>query len=158
MRNLAVAAVLTGSLAAIASIGALGCKSAAEQEAERRARDKATLDSIVLLDRALDATLKQADEIAMKGDELKAAELLDRQAIPNADAALQAATAAQVETPWGHERQDELRALLTDRRAEIPRYAGALRSTDLESKLGAVQKQVELEKRTIDVVAKVATN
>jgi hypothetical protein len=153
MRN----AVIAGAVL-VATLSLAGCKSAAEQEAERRAHDKATLESIVVLDRKLDATLKQADEIAMKGDELRAADLLDQQAIPAADAAIAAVKSAQVETPWGHERQDELRALLSDRRAEIPRYASALRSTDLESKLGAVQKQVELEKRTIDVIGKVATN
>jgi hypothetical protein len=157
MRN---AAILGALLATTVSLGSSlgGCKSAAEQQAERRAHDKTTLDAIVVLDRKLDATLKQADEIAMKGDELRAADLLDKEGIPAADAALEAVKAAHVETQWGHERQDELRALLGDRRAEIPRYASALRSTDLESKLGAVQKQVELEKRTIEVIGKVATN
>jgi hypothetical protein len=151
MRNGIIAAAL------LLVVLGLGCKSAAEQEAERRVRDKATLETIVALDRELDATLKRADEIAMKGDELRAADLLDQQAIPAADVALEGVKTAHVETPWGRERQDELRALLSDRRAEIPLYASALRSTDLESKLGAVQKQVELEKRTIEIVGKVAS-
>jgi hypothetical protein len=78
-----------------------------------------------------------------------AARLVDEDAIPAADRALDVAKKAQPESAWGRARKDDLVGAMTDRRDELPRYAAALRAQDLEAQLASVQKQIAIEKRAM---------
>jgi hypothetical protein len=72
---------------------------------------------------------------------------LKRTASPAADEALNAANAVDAKTAWGRKEKDALVKLARDRKDELGRYESALRGTDLDAKLAAVQKQLEIEQR-----------
>jgi hypothetical protein len=80
-----------------------------------------------------------------------AAKLVDDDAIPAADRAIDAAKQAQPESGWGRGKRDELLAAMVDRRDELPKYATALRGQDLEQLLASVEKQIAIEKRAMTV-------
>jgi hypothetical protein len=72
---------------------------------------------------------------------------LKRTAAPAADEALAKANAIDARTAWGHKEKDALVALAHDRKDEVGRYERALRGSDLDEKLSALQKQLEIEQR-----------
>ncbi len=127
---------------------ASGCRSSAGGAGGFQTEQE-TLEGIVSADMDLDALLKRADEQAASGDRAGAATLLETDGIPRAEAALARARAAVVSTPWAVARRDEWLGVLTDRRAELPRYAAALRQDDLDVRLAAMKEEVELEKRAM---------
>jgi hypothetical protein len=43
--------------------------------------------------------------------------------------------------------------LLQDRKTELPKYAAALRSGDPEARVAVLQKQIEQEKRALDLTS-----
>lgn len=126
--------------------------------------DKATIDRIVAADQKLDRALKEADDLASRrerdgaagANELEAAALLERNALPAASEALTLASTSTMSTPWADARKRELIGILQDTKDEIPRYAAALRGTDIDAKLAAIQAEVALEKRTIETVTAIA--
>jgi hypothetical protein len=128
---------------------ATGCRSTAGDRTAAFQTEQETLEGIVSADMDLDALLKRADEQAASGDRAGAAALLEHEGIPRADAALARARAAVVASPWAVARREEWLGVLTDRRAELPRYAAALRQDDLDLRLAAIQEEVELEKRAM---------
>jgi hypothetical protein len=131
------------------SVGLFACRDAA-REAEQQ--DRAALDSILRADEALDATLREADEALQTKGDAAAADLLEKTAQPRAQAALDVATTSKVTTPWAIERRNEWIALLEARRAEVGCYATALRGNDVDAKLAALEGQVTLEKKVMDLV------
>lgn len=106
---------------------------------------RAILDAEARVDRAL----AEADN---EKDPEKAASILETKAIPIADEGIAIADAQTPATDWGRKEKDALRSLLRDRRDSIPGYAASLRSSDLEVKLAAMEKQKTLEKRALEVV------
>ena len=72
---------------------------------------------------------------------------MKRTAAPAADQALAKASAIDARSPWGKKEKDALVALARDRKDEVGRYERALRGTDLDEKLAALQKQLEIEQR-----------
>lgn len=72
---------------------------------------------------------------------------MKRTAVPAADDAVKAANAIDAKTAWGRKEKDALVSLARDRKDEVGRYEGALRGTDLDAKLAALQKQLEIEQR-----------
>ena len=126
--------------------------------------DKATIDRIVAADQKLDRALKEADDLASRrerdgapaGNEAEAAALLERNALPAAIEALTLASTVTVTTPWADEQKRVLVSILQDTKEEIPRYASALRGTDIDAKLAAIQAEVALEKRTIEAVTAIS--
>jgi hypothetical protein len=126
--------------------------------------DRATIDRIVVADQKLDRALKEADDVASRrekdgapsGNEAEAASLLERNALPAASDALTLASTSAVTTPWADERKRVLVSILQDTKEEIPRYAAALRGTDIDAKLAAIQAEVALEKRTIEAVTAIS--
>jgi hypothetical protein len=133
---------------ALACLGA-ACRDRAREEAAQRARDQGTLAQLVAMDQRLDRALKEADDASRAGEDAKAASILETSAVPAAEAAIAETSAKLPETPSAQERQRELLAVLKDRRAEIPRYVEALRGTDLDAKLAAVEAQLALQKRAM---------
>ncbi|MEO6418275.1 MAG: hypothetical protein ABIP39_02645 [Polyangiaceae bacterium] len=142
-----------------------GCRPSPEPvPADPAALDKAAIDRIVAADQKLDRALKEADDLASRrekdgapaGNEIEAAALLERNALPAATEALAVANASGVTTPWADARKRELIGILQDTKDEIPRYAAALRGTDVDAKLAAIQAEVALEKRTIETVTAIS--
>jgi hypothetical protein len=117
--------------------------------------DANALAAVLEADDTLDRLLKQADDVSTKGDDKAAAALLDDKAMSAANDALSRAQALDPKTTWGKDRKDRLVKLLTDRKDEVPRYAAALRSGDLEARLDVLQKQVDQEKRALDLASEV---
>jgi hypothetical protein len=127
-----------------------GCaRDPVKEEIDRRARDHERLADVVAADQELDRELKEADDASQGGDDAKAAALLDRDANKAADDAIAEAEHAPLESVWGRARRDELLAVIHARKDEIKAYADALRGDDLDKKLAAVEKQLELQKRAI---------
>jgi hypothetical protein len=157
-RHRAVRSRLPGAAHALALAGALAgltCHTAPSPptEDEQRAHDATELTTALSADETLDRALKEADDTSTKGDDSKAAELLETKALPDADDALAKAQAARVESAWGKDKKDRLVALLQDRKTEVPKYAAALRSGDPEARVAVLQKQIEQEKRALDLTS-----
>ena len=142
-----------------------GCRPSPETAAVDPAiADKVTIDRIIAADQKLDRALKEADDRASRrekdgapgGNEAEAAFLLERNALPAAAEALTLASTSTVTTPWADERKRELVSILQDTKEEIPRYAAALRGTDIDAKLAAIQAEVALEKLSIDAVTAIS--
>ncbi len=110
-------------------------------------RDRAELGRAIEADKTLDHALKQADDASHAGNDVQAADILKRTAAPAADEALAKANAIDARTAWGRKEKDALVALARDRKDEVGRYERALRGTDLDEKLAALQKQLEIEQR-----------
>jgi hypothetical protein len=116
--------------------------------------DEPKIKLILEADGKLDRALKEADDESAKGNDAHAAELLDTKAAPAADDAIKVAEAQMPVTQWGKDQKTALLGVLHERRDGIPTYAKALRGDDLGAKLDAVEKQADVEKRTMDVVLK----
>jgi hypothetical protein len=147
-------------IALLALLATGACRDRAQQEQQERqqqeaaagqhaAHDAATLRHLVELDQALDRALKEADDASGANDDARAASLLETKAAPAADAALAFARATPAETPSGQARLQAMVSVMEDRRAEIPKYAAALRGTDLDAKLASVEAQLALQKRAM---------
>jgi hypothetical protein len=111
------------------------------------ALDRADLKNAMAADVALDRALKTADDAEMANHDDEAADILKRTAAPAADDALAAANAVSPRTAWGKKEKDALVALVRDRKDEVGRYERALRGTDMDEKVAAVEKQLAIEKR-----------
>lgn len=110
---------------------------------------------MLLADEALDRALKEADDTSSDAGDLAAAELLEKKAAPAADDAFAKANAANVSSAWGKDEKQKLVALLGDRRADVMKYAAALRSGDLDQRLKALEAQLGEEKRAIDLAGEI---
>lgn len=116
--------------------------------------DQPKIRLVIEADKKLDVALKEADDESAKGNDARAAELLETKCVAAADDAIKIAEAQAPVTQWGMDQKSALLSVLHERRDAIPVYAKALRSDDLSLKLDAVQKQADVEKRTMDVVLK----
>lgn len=116
--------------------------------------DEPKIRAILDADKALDRALKEADDASAKGDDAKAADILESKAASAADAAIQTADSQNCATQWCSDQKAALLSVLHDRKDAIPVYAKALRGDDLEAKLAAVQKQIDIEKRAMEVSEK----
>ncbi len=141
-------------------VGASGCKDAkrddARNESETVLRDQAALEQVINRDLELDKVMQEADEAVAHNELTKAIALLDTQAVHGADATLAAANASVVTSTWGQGRRIALIALATDRKNDIPKYAAALKAGDLGAKLNAIQAQLALQRRAMEVQASIA--
>lgn len=108
---------------------------------------RAILDADARRDRALREAEHQADDAHI-------ADMIEGKAIPATDDAIAVANAQAPVTAWGKEQKEALLALLYDWRQTLPHYAKAVRGEDIEAKLAAVEKQRELQERTIEVVSR----
>jgi hypothetical protein len=130
----------------------LGCsKDPAREEAQRVQRDQVLLNGIVDEDLKAERALVEVGDVERQHRLEDAARVVDNDAIPAADRAIDAAKRSQPESAWGRARKDELLLAMTDRRDELPRYAAALRAQDLEQQLASVEKQLAIEKRAMTV-------
>lgn len=149
---------LTRAFAPLALVWLLGCRSAAPPTpAPSPKDDEPAIVAILAADANLDRALKQADDEAAKGNDSLAADTLEKTALPAASDAIALAERQTVRSAWGLAQKNALISLLRDRKAEIPRYAAALRGGDLEAKLAATQAEVALEQRALEVTRAAAT-
>jgi hypothetical protein len=132
-------------------IALVSCRDPEREQAARDERDHVRLLAVVDADQALDRALKTADDASQAGDDAKAAGLLEGVAARAAIDAIAEAEREPFETPWARARRDALVAVMRDRQASIEGYAAAVRGEDLEAKLTAVQAQLALQKRALDV-------
>lgn len=107
-------------------------------------------------DENLDDALKKADDAERAGRDDDAADILKRTAEPAADQALATANALAPRTDWGRKEKDALTALERDRKDEVGRYEAALRSGDVEQKIAALKKQLDIEQRAKGIAEEVA--
>jgi hypothetical protein len=135
------------------AIALLACRDPVREAAERDARDMARLERIVSADELFDRALKSADDASRAGDDEKAATLLEGAGARAAAEAVAEAEREPLESPWARARRDALVAVLRERGASMPAYAKALRGEDLDAKLAAVQAQLALQKKALDVAA-----
>jgi hypothetical protein len=130
----------------------LGCaKDPAREEAVRVERDRVVLNGVVDEDLKAERTLVQVGDVERQHRLDDAARLVDDEAIPAADRAIDAAKQAEPESVWGRARKEELLSAMNDRRDELPRYAAALRAQELEQQLASVERQIAIEKRAMTV-------
>ena len=96
-----------------------------------------------------------AEEADIAGLDEDAANILKR-SHPDAERAVAEAEGLAPRSPWGKKQKDALVALEHDRKDELDRYEKALRSGDLDEKLAALKKQLELEQRAKGIAEEVA--
>ena len=123
---------------------------AREDQAKADARDQAILVHVVDLDAHLDRAMKEADDASRAGEDERAASILETSALPGVVSAIAETEAHPPESAWARSRQQTMLGVLRARREEIPNYVAALRGTDLDAKLAAVEAQLALQKRAID--------
>jgi hypothetical protein len=145
--------VRVGAAVACAACLLCACHDPAREQAERDARDHARLEGIVAADEALDKALKSADDASHAGEDQRAADLLEGDAVRASEEALAEAQREQLETPWGRARRDAIVEVIRERRASIAPYAQALRGEDLDAKLTAVVAQLALQKKALEAVS-----
>jgi len=135
---------------------ALALAVAACSKPDLESLDRAELQSALASDGTLDDALKKADDAERTGHDDDAADILKRTAEPAADSALAAANALAPRSDWGRKEKDALVALERDRKDEVGRYESALRSGDVEKKIDALKKQLEIEQRAKSIAEEVA--
>jgi hypothetical protein len=128
----------------------VGCTKA---EPELRERDRPELQRIVAEDVRASQAMHAADEALAKGDAKAALVALETQASPAIDEGLRLAETARLETAWGRAKRDAVLAVLRERKTELPRYSGAVRSGDPEQLIVAIEAQAVIERRALAAVA-----
>ncbi len=152
--TLAPLAPLTLAALAALSAGSGGCRQdPAAAEAERTRSDKEALAEPVRRDKVLDDLLRKADQLAESGHEEAAAALLEGDTTFAADQAVRAIDLVKPQSEWGRKVTAELADVLHARQASLAPYDAALKGTDLDAKLTAVQEQLVLEQRTMAALA-----
>jgi hypothetical protein len=143
--RIASALALASTLALVTS----GCTRGASADEREDAR---ALDAVLAADQALDDALREVDAKS-RADGPTAADVIDSRAIPLADRVVERANGVAMRSAWGRERQGELATSARNRRAELPRYARALREDDLQAKLTAVEAQLELQQKAMEAAS-----
>jgi len=115
------------------------------------ALDQAELKAAMTADDALDRALKQADDAERANRDTDALNILKRTCEPEAEHAVAVAGGLAPRTAWGRKQKDGLVALERDRKAELARYEGALASGDPEKKLAAIESQLGVERRAVEL-------
>ena len=60
-----------------------------------------------------------------------------------------------MKTEWGRAKKEALLGVLRDRKAELPKYEEAAKSSDPDKMLAAITAQADIERRALVVVAAV---
>ncbi len=137
---------------AAALVVAGGCRrDPAAEEAANLVRDRSALSNIIAADMKAEVALKAVGDAERQQKDEEAALLLERNVLPATDAALTLAASTAITTAWGRTRKDELVAVLTERKTEIPKYAAALRAHDWDLELASVERQIAIEYRAMKV-------
>jgi uncharacterized protein with von Willebrand factor type A (vWA) domain len=133
------------------------CSKPVPDESALRADDKRELERLVAMDVRASQAMREADDASMKpqGDGGGASDVIARKAKPAIDIALSSTEAATMKTEWGRAKKDALLAVLRDRKAELPKYEEAAKSSDPDKMLAAITAQADIERRALAVVAAV---
>jgi len=116
--------------------------------------DARALEAVLAADMEVETALREVGQVA-RTDGDKAAGLVDARAVPLADRVVQVADTTPVKSSWGAERKRELLDVARARRSELPRYAAALRSHDVQTELAAVEAQLNLGRRAMEAAGRV---
>lgn len=130
-------------------------KPAPPDEATLRADDKRELERIVAIDVRASRAMRDADDASRVGDAGAAAAAVSGRARPAVDEALRAAEASAMKSEWGKGKRAELIGIFEDRKAEMPKYEEAVKGSDPEKMLDAIQAQAAIERRALATVAAV---
>jgi hypothetical protein len=136
-------------------LGALfACTESREADAaaaERRDRD--ALAKVIAVDVRASRAMHDADEAAMTGDAGAALDIVAARASPAVDEGLGLLDRAAAESAWGRQKKEAIGGILRDRKAEMPRYADAVRSGEPGKLVDAMRAQAEIERRAVATVA-----
>lgn len=144
---------LIGFAGFVGLAGLVGCSGSCSHTPVPR-DDEPKIRAILDADKSLDRALKEADDESAGQNDKHAAEILETKAKPAADDAIKVAEAQTCTTTWCKDQKSALLGILQERRDAIPTYASALRGEDLDAKLAAVEKQIDIEKRAIEIAQK----
>jgi hypothetical protein len=126
----------------VAALGVAACS-----REDPVALDRVALRDALASDDALGRALKEADDAAHAGHAAEADDIFKRKVEPAADAAIAAAEAVAPRSPWGRAKKDALVTLERDRKGAVAPFETALHGDDLDAKLAAYEKQLDLERR-----------
>jgi hypothetical protein len=113
------------------------------------AGDQAALRALVDADTEVAELLHAADGLVVAGRAKDAAVLLDGPAREKADRNVKVATSLAPASAWGKSRADDVRGVVTDRRAAIDAYRGAIAKDDIAGMIDVLKAQQELEARAL---------
>jgi len=132
-----------------------GCKP--DQRESHCAQDRTTLRAVIQEDQRVAQILHEADDLALRGRPLDAAERIDQGAKPAMDEVVTDARRFEPRTRWGASRKKDLLSVVETRQKRIDSYVRALRAESLQSVLAAMEAQRDLEKRALAVQKAVAS-
>ncbi len=139
--------------ASVFFVGALLFSGCTKSEAELRQDDRAKIEAIVVEDVRASKAMAEADAAARNGDVPAAIDAVDHRAQPAIEAGLRLTASADPKTEWGRAQRDVFARILEDRRAELTPYRDAIRSTDAERLVAAIDAQAKIERRAIAAIA-----
>lgn len=122
---------------------------------DQKGPDREALRRVVASDERVVGVLQRVDDLAMRGEPEKAAELLSREARPASRQSVEQASGLEARSEWGKARVGELKALVRDRATSLDRYEAALKSGLLERVVEALEEQKKLDKRGATLAAAV---
>lgn len=121
--------------------------------AELEADDRQKLALLLAADAKVDGALAEADRLDRHGKGEEAAKLVEGEATRSLGDAAALLAETKPLSPWGSSLHAEIGKLFADRKAAMPGYASALRSSDTKVKLEAALLQAGLEKRALAIAA-----
>jgi hypothetical protein len=132
-------------------IGALGA-GCAKSESAIRAEERARLEPLVVEDERAARAMSEADHLQRKGDIIGALDTVDTRAKPAIEAGLRIHPTVTVRSDWGRAQHQALGRLLEGRLAQIEPYREAILSNDEQKLVSALEAQVRLDRRALEIV------
>jgi hypothetical protein len=111
--------------------------------------DQAALRALVDADTEVAELLHSADGLVVAGRTKDAAALLDGPAKEKAERNVKAVASLAPASAWGKSRADDVRAVITDRRASLDAYRFAIAKDDVAGMIDVLKAQQELEARAL---------
>lgn len=131
----------------------LGCS---DERAAACAQDQTALRSVIARDQQVAKLLHEADDDALAGRPVAAADRIEKGAQTAIGGIVDDARAISPRTKWGAARKSDVLALTERRKELLAAYAEALRSEDLERVVAQMERQRDLEKRALEVHGEVS--
>jgi hypothetical protein len=134
-------------------LGCFGLLACTKSEEALQKDDRTKLAQLAAIDQRVSRAMKDADDLAMKGDAKAAVDRVETEAKPAVTEASQSCDALKMESAWGKERQNALCLVVADRKSEMPRYIEAVKSGDASKLLAAMEAQAAIERRALAMAA-----
>jgi hypothetical protein len=134
-------------------LSALALAACTKSEERLREDDRSKLAQLAAIDQRVSRAMKDADDLAMKGDSKAAVDRVETEAKPAIAEATLSCDSMKMESAWGKERQNTLCLIVADRKSEMPRYIEAVKSGDAAKLLAAMEAQAAIERRALAMAA-----